>query len=100
MRAANPRTTLSCLWSGGAGMNNLPLKPPFDVIRATFYLVAFVFGLYGLVTLVAIGVCAWQLQALSAAGRMCIKEGGVGEALMTLLASALAFAAGRTHTKE
>jgi hypothetical protein len=74
---------------------NDPPKPPFDIIQACFWLVAFVFALYGVVMLVAIGVCSWHLPDTAQAGSKCIAEGGVGQALGTLLASALAFAAGR-----
>jgi hypothetical protein len=70
-------------------------KPAFNLIRATFYLVAFVFGMYGVVVLATIGVCAWHLQAAITASQDCIDKGGVGQALSTLLASALAFAAGQ-----
>jgi hypothetical protein len=74
---------------------NEPPKPPFDVIRACFWLVAFVFGLYGVILLVAMGMCAMHLPASLGPETRCIAEGGVGQALSTLLASALAFAAGR-----
>jgi hypothetical protein len=73
-----------------------PPKLPFDIIRASFWLVAFVFGLYGVITLVAIVVCSWHLPLITDAGGKCIAEGGVGQVLGTLLASALAFAAGRS----
>lgn len=76
---------------------NEPEKPSFDIIRASFYLVAFVFAVYAALIFVALGFCALNLDALLKAGiRACIKEGGLMEALSTLLASALAFAAGRS----
>lgn len=75
---------------------NEPEKPPFDVVRASFYLVAFVFAAYTLLIFTAIVLCAWNIDAIINAKRDCIKEGGLMEALSTLLASALAFAAGRS----
>lgn len=77
-------------------MNNEPPKP-FDIIRACFYLVAGVFALYAVITLVTIGVCSWHGQ--TGLGQ-CVKEGGIGEALSTMLAAALAFAAGRSAPKD
>jgi hypothetical protein len=73
-----------------------PPKPPFDIIKASFWLVAFVFALYGVLMLTAMAICAWHLPAAMAASEECIAKGGVGQALGTLLASALAFAAGRS----
>lgn len=70
-------------------------KPPFDIVRATFYLVAFVFAAYTAIILAAMGICAWHWPDAAAGSRACIKEGGLFDALSTLLAAALAFAAGR-----
>lgn len=70
-------------------------KPPFDIIRACFYLVAFVFAVYSLVVVISVVLCAWHIQELNEAHLRCFKEGGLIEALSTMLASALAFAAGR-----
>jgi hypothetical protein len=67
-------------------------KPPFDIIKACFFLVASVFLLYSVIMLAAMAICSWHG---SVGAGQCIKEGGIGEALSTLLASALAFAAGR-----
>lgn len=76
---------------------NKELPPPFDIVRACFFLVAGVFLLYSVIMIAAMGICSWHSQV--GAG-VCIKEGGIGEALSTLLASALAFAAGRSSPKE
>lgn len=75
---------------------NEPERTPFDIVRASFYLVAFVFAVYALLILVALGICAWNVALLIKERHECIKEGGLLEALSTLLASALAFAAGRS----
>jgi hypothetical protein len=80
--------------------DNGPPKKPFDIVRACFYLVAFVFGIYSLVIILSVIVCAWNFEAVAGAHLRCFKEGGLVEALSTLLASALAFAAGRTSPKE
>jgi hypothetical protein len=69
-------------------------KPPFDVIRATFYLVAGVFAVYALMLMMALLMCMYSGQHPLTAGS-CFQEGRLTEALGTLLASALAFAAGR-----
>jgi len=70
-------------------------KPPFDLVKASFYLVAGVFAAYAVIIIITIGMCAYHVEELLSAQRTCIKEGGLMEALATLLASALAFAAGR-----
>lgn len=73
---------------------------PFDIVRASFYLVAAVFAVYAITILATLGMCAWNLEAMVAAGRDCFKERGMVDALSTLLASALAFAAGRMSPRE
>lgn len=75
-------------------------RPPFDAVRASFYLVAGVFAVYaGLIALGAIA-CVWHMQVLIEKGAAeCVKEGRLFEAMGSLLASALAFAAGRGVTK-
>ena len=55
-----------------------------------------VFAFYALIIVVALFICAWNAAELLRAKHECIKEGGLMEALSTLLASALAFAAGRS----
>jgi hypothetical protein len=70
-------------------------KPPFDIVKACFYLVAFVFAIYSLAILMSLVLCAWNFGAITEAHLRCFKEGGLVDALSTLLASALAFAAGR-----
>ena len=72
-------------------------KPPFDLVKATFYLVAGVFAVYALLIIIAILICAYNLTEVIQAKQHCMKEGGMLEALYTLLASALAFAAGRSQ---
>ena len=76
-------------------------KPPFDLVRASFYLVAGVFAVYSAVIIFGVIVCGLyvtQILEKTPVGSSleCIKEGRLYEALGTMLASALAFAAGRS----
>lgn len=76
-------------------------KPPFDMIKATFYLVAFIFAVNSVVILYGIFVCslyAGELLAKTPIGQSveCVREGRLYEGMTTLLASVLAFAAGRS----
>lgn len=64
-------------------------KPPFDMVRAGFYLVAFVFVVYALAALAAEAGC-FMLPATKGCG-----EGKLAEVFGTLLASALAYSAGK-----
>lgn len=68
-------------------------KQPFDMVAATFYLVAFIFGIYALAALAAGFSCIkWPEGAGCGTGKL-------AEAFSTLLASALAYAAGRGSAK-
>lgn len=68
-----------------------PLPQPFNMQKATFYLVAAVCALYGVALLYAEIACLWWLVD------KCINEatGKIAEGFASLLASAFAFAAGQ-----
>lgn len=66
--------------------------PPFDMVRSTFYLVAFVFGVYALMGLMGSTWCLWHDN--------CPKDGSIIDAMGSLLASALAYAAGQGRSSK
>jgi len=66
-------------------------KPPFDMVRATFYLVASVFAIYGLAALATIAMCVM--------GPTVCPDGKLSEVFVTLLTSALAYSAGQGAKK-
>ena len=63
---------------------------PFNHGRAVFYLVAATFGLYGATAFIAAMACTFGVAKIP-----CPTDGRFAEAFGTLLASALAFAAGK-----
>lgn len=69
--------------------SKLPERPPFDHGKHTFWLVAFVIAWLLLISTAFLGACVWQPNPTCATGKF-------AEILQTILASALAFAAGRT----
>lgn len=76
-------------------------KPPFDIVKATFYLVAFIFAVNSAVIVYGVVVCsiyAGEILAKTPVGTSaeCVREGRLFEGMSTLLASVLAFAAGRS----
>lgn len=76
-------------------------KPPFDLVRATFYLVAFVFAVNSAIIMFGAVMCAYyagEILAKTPVGTSaeCVREGRLFEGMTTLLASVLAFAAGRS----
>jgi hypothetical protein len=76
-------------------------KPPFDLVKASFFLVAGIFAVYAFVVIYSVIICsmyAGDILAKTPVGLSpeCVREGRIYEAMGTLLASALAFAAGRS----
>lgn len=65
--------------------------PPFDMVRYTFYLVAFVFAVYAGMAFMSAAWCLWHDN--------CSKDGSLIDAMGSLLASALAYAAGQGGKK-
>ncbi len=69
-------------------------RPPFDVVRAAFFLVAFVLVAHVVVVLIAVAVCAWHSAEIAAGNWRCDSEGHLFELLGAALSAALAFAGG------
>ena len=73
-------------------------KPPFDAIRACFWLIAAVLAFQCVVALVGLAFCVWHGEHIVEGRYSC---DGIGTALNSLLqgalAAALAFAAGFTR---
>jgi len=74
-----------------------PEKPPFDTVRAAFYLVAGVIAVYCLIVLMAMVHC-WIMyhhdQARGLVDGTCDQKGRFFDLLGAALAAALAFAGG------
>jgi hypothetical protein len=68
--------------------------PPFDVVRAAFFLVAAVLGVQCLVVIAAIAVCIWFSDEIVRGNFKCDSDGHLFELLGSALSAALAFAAG------
>jgi hypothetical protein len=64
---------------------------PFDMVRASFYLVALVFALYGGMAFMSTAWCLYH--------DTCPKDGSLIDAMGSLLASSLAYAAGQGSKK-
>jgi hypothetical protein len=70
-------------------------KPPFDAIRACFYLIASVLAFQGLVGLIGLGHCLWWGERIVEGRYSCENIGAVlNQLLQGALAAVLAFAAG------
>jgi hypothetical protein len=69
-------------------------RPPFDVVRAAFYLVAFVLVIHCLVVLIGVGLCAWNSRDIVEGKFKCDSDGHLFELLGSALSAALAFAGG------
>jgi hypothetical protein len=72
-------------------VNERPPREPFDLIRASFWLVAGIMAVYALDLLIGLLVCGY-INATHGPGT-CSGE-KLGELLATLLATAVAFAGG------
>jgi hypothetical protein len=75
----------------------MPERPPFDTVRACFYLVAAVIAVQCLVVLVGVVWCA--LITVDRPSRCEELRGLLGEVLTGALAAALAFAGGYNRPK-
>jgi len=67
-------------------------RPPFDAVRASFYLVAAVIAVHCLIVLVGAAVCA--VEVLSSHTFECDPKGRLSDLLAGVLAAALAFSGG------
>jgi hypothetical protein len=73
-------------------------RPPFDTVRAAFYLVAFVLFAHVVVVLVGVGICAWNSRFIIEGKFKCDSDGHLFELLGAALSAALAFAGGLMRT--
>ena len=69
-------------------------RPPFDTVRAAFFLVAFVIVVYALVVLLGFGVCLYHHDDWVAGQFKCDSENRLVDLLSAALSAALAFAGG------
>ena len=67
----------------------------FDVIKACFYLIAFVIGAQVVGVLVAELACLYYVKDIVLDAKTCGEPGQLGELMSGALAAALAFAGGR-----
>jgi hypothetical protein len=72
-------------------------RPPWDSVRAAFYLVAAVVAVHALVVLVTVGFCAFYGGDLIAGRFQCDARDRLAELLAAALAAALAFAGGQVR---
>lgn len=73
-------------------------KPPFDAVRACFYLIAAILAFQCIVALLALGVCIYWSGAVIAGKATCENINNLLNQLMSgALAAALAFTAGFTR---
>lgn len=69
-------------------------RPPFDPVRAAFFLVAFVLVVQCLIVLIGIGFCLWNSEKIVSGNFKCDPDGHLFELLGAALSAALAFAGG------
>lgn len=69
-------------------------RPPFDVVRAAFFLVAFVLVIQCLIVLLGVAWCTWNTRDIVAGSFKCDPDGHLYELLGSALSAALAFAGG------
>lgn len=72
----------------------------FDILKASFYLVAFVIGAHVVITLMGMANCLYYSAEIIEGKAKCDPEGRLGEVLATALASALAFSGGQLVKKN
>lgn len=72
-------------------------RPPFDIERATFWLVASVIAVYAVVVIAGVTVCAIYSDELVSGKWMCDKDNRLSDLLNAALAAALAFAGRRNR---
>lgn len=65
-------------------------KPRFDVIRATFYLIAFVVAIHLVIVVVTLGFCLYYGDEIVAGQYKCDADNRVKDLLTAALAAALA----------
>jgi len=73
------------------------MKPPFDTVKACFYLVAVVIAVHLVIVVIGAFACIWDLDKWLTAGKECPAGGRLSEVLGAALAAALAFAGGKSR---
>lgn len=70
--------------------------PPFDPIKASFYLIASILAVHCVVVLMGMGACLWWGEAVVQGGKWTCENisNHISQLLSGALAAALAFAAG------
>lgn len=75
-------------------------RPPFDPVRACFYLVAAVIAIHCFVVLAGVGLCIMEWKTMPLVdGKRCDPSNRLGDLLAGALAAALAFAGGYNRPK-
>lgn len=74
-------------------------RPPFDPVRASFWLVAFVIGVHCIVVLAGAGFCAYE-KLQSGPPFVCDPQGRLSDLLAGVLAAAIAFSGGLRGNKR
>lgn len=69
-------------------------KRQFDIVRACFWLIAFVIAAHVVAVLLAQSACLWHADAIIEGKATCNADGQLSEILAAALAAALAFASG------
>jgi hypothetical protein len=67
-------------------------RPPFDAVRAAFYLVAVVIGVHCVIVLMGAALCFYEIVATARVE--CDAKGRLGDLLAGALAAAIAFGGG------
>lgn len=67
-------------------------RPPFDPVRAAFFLVAFVIGIHCAVVVMGAALCFYEVIAIHKSE--CDTKGRLGDLLAGALAAAIAFGGG------
>jgi hypothetical protein len=70
-------------------------RPPFDAVRAAFYLVAFVVAVHAVIVLAVVAFCGWYGADVIAGRFQCDTRDRLAELMAAALAAALAFAGGQ-----
>jgi hypothetical protein len=73
-------------------------RPPFDPVRAAFFLIAGVIGTYCIVVLISVLSCLWYIDTIMKNPEIvCDPKSRLTELLSAALAAALAFAGGTSR---
>lgn len=73
-------------------------RPPWDPVKASFYLIAAVIGVYALIALMAFAACVYHSEIIIRTPEItCDPKDRLSNLLTAALAAALAFAGGYTR---